>query len=361
MNELPGKQELLSYQARWMRRAGAAGVLGAFLVTGAVVLQQAGLNPPGSSSDADQLVFVHAHSGRLILAAVTQGIGFALLLFPLLFLFRSAAGRAERMRRAFVGLVILGPLAFGLGIGISSVGGSKAADKFVKQAPGVESQARAAAQAAARAPSQGKKPAVKPSKGAAATTTTSPTTTAATTTTAAKPQTPEQAASDARENLADHLNRHTTLLVVGGLLSTVGALSLVVALIYTSLWSMRVGLLTRFWGSLGIATGVALVLLGVLGLALIVLWFAAIGLMFLGFWPRSLPPAWEAGEAIPWQRPGEDLGPPSAPPPAGGTVEGSGREISEPPLPEDGAGEEPPQPPYGETQGQRRKKRKRRD
>jgi hypothetical protein len=92
-----------------------------------------------------------------------------------------------------------------------------------------------------------------------------------------------------------------------------------------------------------------------------VLWFAALGLMFIGVWPRPLPPAWAAGEAVPWPRPGEDIGPPPEQGPVG-TVEGSGREISEQSLPEDGGpvGErEGPQPP-GETQGQRRRKRKRR-
>jgi hypothetical protein len=94
-----------------------------------------------------------------------------------------------------------------------------------------------------------------------------------------------------------------------------------------------------------------------------VLWFAITGLMLARLWPRPLPPAWEAGEAIPWPRPGEDLGPPVAERGESGTVEGSGREISEPPLPEgtqNGEPDQPPEPPYGETQGQRRKKRKRR-
>jgi hypothetical protein len=89
-------------------------------------------------------------------------------------------------------------------------------------------------------------------------------------------------------------------------------------------------------------------------------WFAILGLMFLGFWPRPLPPAWEAAEAIPWQRPGDDLGPPPEERGDAGTVEGTGREISERPLAENGGpGETPPEP--GESQGQRRKKRKRRN
>jgi hypothetical protein len=177
----------------------------------------------------------------------------------------------------------------------------------------------------------------------------------------AKPKTPDQAASDARENLADHLNRHTAVLIVGGLISTIGVLGLVFGMIYTNLWSMRVGLLSRLWGALGMAFGLFLIIPVFPPIPGLVLWFAVLGLMFLGLWPRPLSPAWEAGEAIPWTRPGDSIGPPPVEPGPGGTVEGSGREVAEPPLPDEDPGNgEPPEPPYGETQGQRRKKRKRR-
>ena len=352
-----------------MRRAGAAGLFGAFVVAVSIVLQRIGLNLPNGDSNADQLVFEHAHSGRLIYSSVLQGLGFALFLGPLLFLFLAAKGRAQRMRRGFVGLVIVGPLAFGLGLAISSVGSKQAADKFVTQEPAVVQHARQqAAQAQAApppTPKQGK------SGGASSTTktgstvkatTTSPSTTTGTATTAAaaKPKTPDQAASDAREGLADHLNKHTTVLIVGGLISTVGVLAMVFGMVYTNLWAMRVGLVSRFWGALGMAFGLFLILPIFPPVPGLVLWFAVLGLMFLGLWPRPLPPAWEAGEAVPWTKPGEDLGPPPAERGESGTVEGSGREVSEEPLPENGMPDPPPEPPDGETQGQRRKKRKRR-
>jgi hypothetical protein len=372
VNALPSKQELLAFQARWMRPAGAAAVAGAFIVTAATVLQRAGLNVPSGNSDADQLAFTHAHSARLILSAVIQGIGFSLFVAPLLFLFRSAQGRAERVRGAFVGLVVLGPLAFGAGLAISAVGSSHSADKFVEQAPAVERQARERAEAAA-APAQRPDQKAKAGKsGEASTPTTTATPTSGTntstgsgaTTSAPKPETPAQAASEAREGLADHLNKHTTLLLVGSLVSTIGILALVFGLIYTPLWSMRVGLLTRFWGALGMVTGFALLLLGLVGIALIVLWFAALGLMFLGRWPRPLPPAWAAGEAIPWLRPSEDLGPPGDERESSGAVEGKGREVSEPRLEQKvgpiGEREQGSDQSAGQTQGQRRKKRKRR-
>ena len=138
----------------------------------------------------------------------------------------------------------------------------------------------------------------------------------------------------------------------------VGLFSLVFALIYIPLWCMRTGLLTRFWAMLGLALGVSLLLVPV-GIFGLVLWFAAVGAMLARWWPTPLPPAWDAGEAIPW--PGRDgIGPTPEERGDAGTVEGTGREVSEQPLPENGQPDQPPEPPYGETQGQRRKKRKRR-
>jgi MFS family permease len=375
---LPGKQELLDFQDRWHVRAGLAALGGAFLIAGSLVYQRAGLHVPSSSSNADQLAFFHAHSGRLIVSSIIQGIGFALFAVPLAYLFRAAAGRAARMRGGFMPLILLGPLAFGIGVLISAFGSQQAANDFAKQQPAVVQHARQQAQAAQAAPPKsgggkakgtgatgastggtGGTTTTHPATTTGATTTHPATTSGTTTTTAAKPKTPDQAASDARESLADHLNRHTTVLVIGSILSTIGVLAFVFGMVYTALWSMRTGLLTRFWGAVMMAFGLFLVIPLLPPLPGIVLLYAALGLMFLGRWPRPLPPAWAAGEAIPWQRPG-DMGPP---PPAGGngdgtTVEGSGREVSEQPLPEQG--EAPPEPPYGDSQGQRRKKRKRR-
>jgi hypothetical protein len=365
---LPSKEELLAFQEQWMRKAGFAAIAGAVIVAASIGLQRAGLHIPNGDSDADQLVFEHAHASRLIYSSVIQGIGFCLFVGPLLFLFRSAAGRAQRVRGALVGLIILGPLAFGIGVAISSVGSTQSASDFVKQEPAVVQQARqqAAQNQTTAAQPNANKQSTQPSTTTPSTATPSTASQPATTTstTAAQPKTPDQAAHDAREGLADHLNKHTTPLIVGGLISTIGVLALVFGLIYTNLWCMRLGLLTRFWAALGMAFGLFLVIPLFPPIPALVLWFAIIGLMLAGLWPRPLPPAWAAGEAIPWQRPSEDLGPPPAERDPAGTVEGSGREVSDPPEPpygESGQNGEPPEPPYGETQGQRRKKRKRRD
>jgi len=63
---------------------------------------------------------------------------------------------------------------------------------------------------------------------------------------------------------------------------------------------MRVGLLTRLIGSLGIIAGVLFVI-SIVPIPLVqFIWLLAVGLMFLQPGGQQLPPAWAAGEAIPW-------------------------------------------------------------
>jgi hypothetical protein len=272
VNSLPRKQELLEFQARWMRPAGILAVSGALLFAVALVLQQTGVG----DDDSERLTNFHEHATQLVLAqGVLQGIAVIMFCAPLYVLFRAAQGRAEQVRGPLVAFAFIGPVLFALSSMILTLG----------------------------------------------------------------------------------LNDVSGTVQTGALLRFPAILGLIVGLIYIPLWAMRTGLLTRFWATLGMALGASLILVpfGILG---VVIWFAAIGLMLAGTWPGPRPPAWEAGEAIPWQRPGDDIGSPGGAGPSG-TLEGSGREVSEPPLPED-RHVEPGADEAGETPGQRRKKRKRR-
>jgi hypothetical protein len=86
-----------------------------------------------------------------------------------------------------------------------------------------------------------------------------------------------------------------------------GTLSIAMAFILTALNAMRVGLLTRFMGVLGIIAG-TLIALSVMffvsvegGLPFVrIMWLLALGALFLGRWPGGMPPAWVTGEAQPW-------------------------------------------------------------
>lgn len=85
----------------------------------------------------------------------------------------------------------------------------------------------------------------------------------------------------------------------GGLL---GSLLLAVGFVLISLNAMRVGLLTRFLGYLGVAAAAAsLLFIGSPPALLIqVAWLLALAYLLSGRWPNGDPPAWRAGEAVPW-------------------------------------------------------------
>jgi hypothetical protein len=79
-----------------------------------------------------------------------------------------------------------------------------------------------------------------------------------------------------------------------------GRFGLALALVIICLNAMRTGLLTRFFGVLGILSGVLLVLPidqpGIIRSFFLI----ALGLMFLGKWIGGRPPAWSTGTAQPW-------------------------------------------------------------
>jgi hypothetical protein len=99
---------------------------------------------------------------------------------------------------------------------------------------------------------------------------------------------------------ADHLTSGG-LVVVLPLLLELGTLLLAIGCIWTSLSALRVGLVTRLVGYVGVVGG-ALFLFPVGGLVPIVqgFWLAAIAVTLAGRWPSGDPAAWAAGVAVPW-------------------------------------------------------------
>ncbi|MFL5819577.1 MAG: hypothetical protein ACJ76S_02700 [Solirubrobacteraceae bacterium] len=79
-----------------------------------------------------------------------------------------------------------------------------------------------------------------------------------------------------------------------------GAFALGFAFVIISLNAMRVGLLTRFMGVLGIIVGVLVAIQ--LGGSSPILWFwlGALAYLLAGRWPGGVPPAWRTGRAEPW-------------------------------------------------------------
>jgi hypothetical protein len=89
------------------------------------------------------------------------------------------------------------------------------------------------------------------------------------------------------------------------LLGLVVQLALALAIVLISINAMRVGLLTRFLGYLGVISGALFVLAFVPIPIVQVYWLGALAMLFLGRSPSGTPPAWQSGEAMPWPSPAE--------------------------------------------------------
>lgn len=284
------KAETLEWEARWARPVAAATLVGVGLLIASVFVGGA----VSGDGEAEVLRSTHEHSSAVTATSLLQAFGFALFALPLFYLFRAAQARSERVRRQFIGLIVIAPLFLALSSGLSAAARTDAASSFVA-GDAKPDLTRAEARhdcveerddlgaddfAAEYEPGAGETPLAA----------------------CEDRQIEDDAAIDARTEAS-------TAAAVSGF-GIAGAFGLAVALFYVGLWSMRTGLIGRFWASLGMALGVAIIF-GLFPLALV--WFLYVALLIGGWVPGGRPPAWQAGEAIPWPTPGEkvaeDLGP----------------------------------------------------
>jgi hypothetical protein len=227
----------LQYEARVRPRQAAVAAAAAILLLGSAVVQLAG--PHTSVSEVTLgLIFEHRRFLLDIIGAVLQAGGWAALAWTLWFLFRCVRAREERVQ-PFIGYFALvgAPLA-AIGIIGYVISYGVVAAQFV-------------------------------SHGA---------------------QTYPQ---------ANHLMSAPTLSIFQ-IVDYLGELLLAVGFVMVSLNAMRVGLLTRFLGFLGIIGGV-LTLFVITPVPIVQFyWLAALAYLFTGRWPSGVPPAWRSGRAERW-------------------------------------------------------------
>jgi hypothetical protein len=267
------RQEILQRERDGARLAGFTAIAIAPLFFVATALDpQLGVIPIDGLS-TERFTAIDSHASQLIAASLVRALALGLMVIPLLYLFRAAEARSERVNRAMIGFLFLGPLLFAVQGVLIAIAQTQVASDFVAQA----------------------------------------------------------ARSGDVYTLLDDLLDDSTLYTVAVNLVLPGILALVVSMVYVPLQAQRVGLLTRFFATLGMALGVGILIIGPALLALVV-WFAYLGFLILDRVPSGKPPAWEAGEAIPWPRPGEE--PVAASEPA--VVEGDATEVfAEPEEPAD--------------------------
>lgn len=329
------KAEVLAQERSWRGRAGFAAIIGGILALAGFVLLRSALS---GDANFEGLEEAHAHSSTVWIAGVTTLIGTCLLTLPLLLLFNAARARSDRVRGQLIGVVVLGPILIGIAGILLSAGTKEASDNYLQdKSPSTLTAKEGTAECKEEEAENGAKQFAEDFE-------------------ASGGQTSLQAceAKKQEEDKASNSIKDASLITTAQFFGIAGGLALVVALIYTCLQAMRVGLLTRFWGSLGMAVGVA----ALIGFSpIMLLWFIYFGVLLLGWLPKGRPLAWETGEAEPWMTPGqkaaESLEPdaPAEPEADEGTPElqagpdvGAPVEAPEPPEapePENGSGGEP--------------------
>jgi hypothetical protein len=316
-----GSNAVVERERRFATPAAILGFLSAaFLIAGVIERLQV----PQKSNASDQLIQFSQHGGSLQLSAILMGIGFLLTAGPLAYLFFAAAARNQRVRQGFLAVVLIGGLLFGVRLVMASFALKSAGDDFANQGSLEAKQPIGALkQAIAKNPDSlahvtlyntddpQNVAEVEVDSGSGGDST------FYTTSFPAK-QEPDLKASldkasvDNSEDssgkrgdaFANHLALDSSGFKSAGALALPAGLAMIFAIVYPALQAFRVGLITRIFSTTGAIVGASLILLP-LAPALIGLWLIYLSLLFLGRQPGTRPPAWEAGVAVPWLRPGQ--------------------------------------------------------
>jgi hypothetical protein len=233
------RQSQLDWERRLGRPAGIAAFLSVLFSVGSVIAQsQAFPQNPGSRSRV-ALRVIDGNSTAFLAASVFRALSYLTIGFLLWYLFRVTRHRRPELPSWLMPLIYFGPLVLAVATVLITFGQLHAASDFI--AHGARTEQRA----------------------------------------------------------DDLIKGISQVPQVGGL---AGSFAFAVSLVLVSLNAMRVGLLTRFLGIIGVIIGALIVLPLVPGVREIVqiFWLGAIGSIVLGFWPGGRGRAWETGQPDVW-------------------------------------------------------------
>jgi len=185
-----------------------------------------------------EVLHLHDHATGLILFAVLTLIGLLALTGAMVFLFNATRARRPELQKALIALILVGPVLVGV----------------ITLATEILTESRAAAFASGTDHSHA-----------------------------------------AVQHVFD-IRRSVAL----GTLGALGQFATAVGIVIVSLNAMRVGLLTRFMGVLGMISGVLFILPIIPVPIVLAFWLVALGALFVGRWPNGVPPAWASGRAELW-------------------------------------------------------------
>jgi hypothetical protein len=275
------RTQIREREARWRTPVAVASFLGVLLLVAT--------NPvSGVSGDGEAAILrsVDAHSGSVLVSGLMQAAALALFAAVLAYFFKAMAARSDRVAPWALPLAMLAFALLGASAVLTAVANDEGADSFVagEAKPGLSVE-EATEECTSERQDEGAgflTDEYDPKQG----------------------ETPLAACERRKldDDAASEALKEASLRPVSSLLGVVGGLGVAASFFYVGLWSMRTGLLSRLWGSVGMVAGITILL----GIPFVVfVWFIYTGLLALGAVPGGRPPAWEAGEAVPWPTPGE--------------------------------------------------------
>jgi uncharacterized membrane protein len=243
---VPSLREQLDWESRWARPVAASAFASVgFNVAASIYVSSSIDSRPDADNTRELLRVIDANAGVFMTGAVLSGIAGLLFGVLLWYLYNATRNRKPDLQTAALVLAILGPILLAVAGVLSQSSLIDRAGDFLASGPQTETRADDIV---------GERPVIVQSLGLA------------------------------------------------------GALALAFATIIIAQNAMRVGLLTKFLGILGIVVG-ALYVLGVvfpLGTdAIRLFWIVAVGLVVLGWWPGGRGPSWESGQPEEWLSPAQ--------------------------------------------------------
>ena len=348
------REAVIEREQRFARPAAFSAFLGSALLIAGVGVR---LTIPQESNASDQLISFSNHGQALIVSGVLQAAGLILAAAPPAYLLYAAAARNPRVRAGFVSFCIVGPLLFGVQTIVANTALKNAGDNYkanqqteTKKNFSVLKQAISGPKADPSSIDQvslynsdtpENKAEVQLTNGDFYYVTFPADQESALNDSLDKANVDSSEDSNGKpgDAYANHLAIDSSGYKLAGNLALPAGIMMIFAVVYPALQAYRVGLISRLLSTLGAIAAATLILLP-LAPALIGMWISWLGLTYLGRVPKGRAPAWDAGVAIPWPRPGR-------PAPDDAAIEGTAREV------------DPDAPPASNPPRQRGERRKR--
>jgi hypothetical protein len=206
------------------------------LTLGSAVLSARAFPAQSSSHDRVALLHIHDRASLYVVAAVLSALSLATLAVTLWYLFRVTRHRRPELPSWLEPLIWIGPVLFAAALALGTADQLHVASEFVK---GAHTEVR-----------------------------------------------------------ANHLTK--TLAVAPRIVGQAGAFAIAISLVMVSLNAIRVGLLTRFLGIIGVVIGALLVLPILPGQVFQIFWLGALAAVFMNKYPGGRGQSWASGEPGQW-------------------------------------------------------------